>query len=66
MADHQQAIRPALQLLDQCLAVRTVEMVAGLVENQKIGVRENGSNQGDMHGLAAAEGARRRLGIQMP
>lgn len=40
-------------------------MIAGLVQNQIVRVRQHGGEQGDAHRLAAAETARRRGGIEM-
>ncbi|MNE21518.1 hypothetical protein D3C80_1146850 [compost metagenome] len=55
MADHQQALVPALEQGHQCLAAGGVQMVAGFVEDQVIGITDKGPEQRHAHGLAAAQ-----------
>ena len=65
MADHQQTARPALQLPDQRLPVWPIQVVAGLVEDQEVRLREQRTDQRDAHGLAAAERGGGRRSVQM-
>ena len=57
MADHQQAARPAPQLFAQQLPPGRVEMVAGLVQDQEVGIGQERTGQRHAHALATAEPA---------
>jgi len=65
MADDDQPAAPLRQRIDQPLAMRAVEVVAGLVQHQGIRVGEQGAGQRHLHGLAAAERGGRLRGIQL-
>ena len=64
MADQQQAAGPVLQALRQCGAASGIQVVAGLVQNQKIGLGQLRAQQRHAHRLAAAQGVGRGLGGQ--
>lgn len=64
MADQQQAAAPLLQLLRQGRAAGSVQMIAGLVQNQKVGLGQLCTQQRHAHGLAATELAGRCLRCQ--
>ncbi len=61
MADQDQPATPALQLFRQPAPAVAVQMIAGLVEQQQVGVAQQGADQHHPGQLAAAEDVRRAL-----
>ncbi|WP_251278004.1 hypothetical protein, partial [Enterobacter hormaechei] len=55
MADRQQAATPLLQLVVQLLAMASIEVVAGFVEDQPVSAAGPRPGQGHLHGLATTE-----------
>ncbi len=55
MADHQQAAAPRQQLIHQTLALRTIQVIAGLVQNQNIRLVHKRSGERHAHRFAAAQ-----------
>ena len=64
MADQNQAARPFPDRALQFRALRQVEVIAGLVKNQPVGVGEPGGEKGDALALAAAETVAGRVDAQ--
>ncbi len=64
VADHDQAAVPALQRVDQALAMVGVEVVAGFIQDQPLGTGQERTGQCDLHRLATAERRRRLQGIE--
>lgn len=55
MADHHQATAPRLQLIHQPLALRAIQMIAGLIQNQQVRLGQKRTGQRHAHRFAAAE-----------
>ncbi len=65
MADQDQATAPALQLLRQPVAAVAVQVVARLVEQQQVGVAQQGADQHHASQLPAAQRGRRVLWLHL-
>lgn len=66
MTDHHQPARPLLQLLDQCRAMAGIQMVAGFIQNQEIGVWQHGAGEADTHRFAATEASGGSGSVEVP
>ncbi|MNH46107.1 hypothetical protein D3C79_1087590 [compost metagenome] len=65
MADHQQSLVPLSERLEQQGATGAVEVVAGFIQNQVIGLAQKRPKQGDTHGLATAQGRDTPVCVQL-